>query len=343
MYYLDSVSQAKEEIRKRKEKQGLIQQVLDRHIKAVFGIENFSTIVSSGIFSSIKDPYSEINQEASYGILARQVPGTCTEDIACYLISLRLGLVPFTLAFTRDTFHSGSNDKLFRVKVPFTSWSKKGNLTVQYKSVVTNVHSHSFTDLDMMRLDRFHVEKISLPEYHRQMQQSIFTHFQRPYLWGDISSTWGEILAQSREAGKHPSEVWKCGRDEKDFRWHGDYSSLDARSLIVRPSSKWYYYLYLSMFLDGRFVLLETYDNDSGGVPEARLLFEREMRRIYEATGFMPLVVKTYPLRQDMLYVNQHIADDPSKAADFLEGVRYWSNDTVSMTRWFADQVIQFR
>lgn len=339
--YLNSVSLAKEAIQKRKERQCLVQRSLDGHIKEKFGISSFSSLVRSHISRSMVGSPEEPDPLASYGVLARQVPGACVEDIACYLLSRRLGLAPLSLAFTRDAFHSSSNDKLFRVKVPFTSWSKKGNLQVNYTSVVTNTNGYSFTDLNMVRMDTFKVVDRSLAEYHRIQQQEIFKHFEKPYIWGDVSRMWGEILAQAKGGVGNPRYVWRTGEDNKDVQCTREYTAEEARSLVVRPSSKWYYHLYLSMFLDGTFVLLDTYDNETGGVPEARRLFEEEMMAIKKATGFMPLVVKTYPLRQDMLYVNQHIIDDPVKAAGVLQQAKYWTDDTVSMTRWFADQAIQ--
>lgn len=343
MYYYDSVSTIKEELRRRNEKRGMINLVVDEYIEGKFGIKKFSSSIASSVLGSITNARMPLDPNASYGVLARQVPGACIEDLACYMLSLRLGLQPFSLAFTRDAFHSGSNDKLFRLKVPFTSLSKKGNLQVNYKSVVTNTNGHSYTDLNMMRMDWFKVGEQSLSNYHCDMQQSVFSHSEIPYLWGDISSTWGKILAEVAEIGMSPSKVWRHDEEGRDRDWSAGYTSEEARNLRVRPSSKWYYALYLSMFLDGRFVLLETYDNEAGGVPEARILFEKEMNAINEATGFMPLVVKTYPLRQDMLYVNQHIIDSPKRAVEMMSQAKYWSDDTVPMTRWFADQAIQFR
>lgn len=341
MYYLNSVSQAKEEIRRRKKDRVLVQSILDGHIERQFGIRNFSQLISNQVSASAVGTAMPINCETTYGVLARQVPGLSVEDIACYMLSRRLGLTPCALAFTRDTFHSGSNDKLFRVKVPFASWSKKGNLVVVPNSVLGGGKSIPYSELDMLRLDRLSANGVPLPIYHRSMQQRVFSHFQEPYIWGDVSPLWGEILAQTREAGKAPNPIWRAGPDHKDTLSNGTYTVEEARALTVRPSSKWYYHLYLSMFLDGTFVLLETYDNETGGVPEARRLFEKEMDKIHQVTGFMPLVVKTYPLRPDMLYVNQHIIDEPQKASRVLENARYWSEDTVSMTRWFADQVLQ--
>ena len=350
MYYFESTTQIKEELRRRRRERGTIRSVLNQHIEKTYGIQGFSNLVSSSILANgtihngnCDTTASELDtDEVSYGVLARQVPGLTAEDIACHLVSLQLGITPFPFAFSRDVFHSGSNDKLFRVKVPFVSWSKKGNMVITHKKVITSHTSSSYTDLDMMRLDRLEVNGSTLREHHRGMQAKFFRHLDKPYMYGDISYIWGDILARTIEAGRGPKEVWKTDESGKDRPHIATPTPDEARSLLVRPSSHWYYHLYLSMFLDGKFVLLETYDNEKGGVPEARRLFEKEMDAIRNATGYMPLVVKTYPLRPDMLYVNNHIIESPDKAAVALGSTRYWSEDTVSMTRYFADQALSF-
>ncbi|GEM_PF-3260237 len=341
MYYLTSVQQVIEELRSRRKNRHVIQSMLDQNIESLFGIPNYSRFIREEIARSIHGQNAGIDGEKTYGFLARQIPGTCSEDIACNLLSRKLGIVPCSFAFTRDTFHSNSNDKLFRAKVPFISWSKKGRLVINHKCVLTGMTSNSYTNLNMVRMDKLQAGDMMLAEYHRTMQHSVFSAFSQPSIWGDISPVYGEILARVKAARKQPPFIWRSNGEHKDAQCT-DYTEEDARGLIVRPSSKWYYYLYLSMFLDGTFVLLETYDNEAGGVPEARKLFETEMNKVFAATGFMPLVVKTTPLRPDMLYVNQHILDNPARAAETLSGLHYWSDDTSAMTRWFADQVIQF-
>jgi hypothetical protein len=252
-----------------------------------------------------------------------------------------VGGVGTVLAFTRDSFNSGSNDKLFRARVPFVSWSKKARLVVDNRPLITQPQVKVYDELNMARMDRLYTNGVSLAQYHWQMQQNVFRSFPEPYLWTDLSDTYGRVLAQVNRAGKKPATVWRCNGDGKDSP-SSHYTESEALDLTVRPSSKWYYHLYLSMFLDGTFVLLETYDNETGGVPEARRLFEKEMDAIRSATGFMPMVVKTAPLRPDMLYVNQHILDEPVRASERLCPLQYWTDETAAMTRWFADEVLRF-
>ncbi len=341
MYYLTSVVQVKEELRRRRRQQRTIRTMLDQHVEQTFGIANYSQFVREGIGSGMVGSTPTIDDEKSYGVLARQIPGMCSEDVACYLLSRRLGLVPSVLAFTRDSFNSGSNDKLFRARVPFISWSKKARLIVENRNLITAPEVSVYDELNMARMDRLYTDGISLAEYHWNMQRNVFRSFPEPYLWTDLSHTYGRVLAEVKRAGKQPATVWRSNREGKDEP-SPCYTESEALDLTVRPSSKWYYHLYLSMFLDGTFVLLETYDNETGGVPEARRLFEREMDVIRSATGFMPMVVKTAPLRPDMLYVNQHIIDEPTRAGEQLCRMQYWSDETATMTRWLADETIRF-
>jgi hypothetical protein len=207
------------------------------------------------------------------------------------------------------------------------------------------------TSLDtwnMIRMDHVNVDVAhgggTLPMYHRQMYHDVFKYFPGGNAWFDVSTLYAEFLALALETKHIPERVWRQNGDGRDYPCDGSIcSSAEARSLVLRPSAKWYYGLYLSMFLDGTFVLLETYDNTTGGVPEARKLFEREMDLIGRQTGFTPLVVQTFPLETDMLYVNRHTVEQPEQAAAFLQEQKYWSDDTVKLARWFADRAIQFR
>ncbi len=341
MYYLTSVAKVKEELLRRKKQQGLIRSLLDQHIESRFGIADYSRSMRTEIAKTIIGSPALIDDNRSHGMLARQVPGVCSEDVACYLLAQKLGVVPCSFAQTRDTFHSNSNDKLHRAKIPFISWSKKNKAIIQYQGVITSPQVTSYTDLDMIRMDRLNVGDITLGEYHRQMQHAVFSTFPEPYVRMDVSPAWGEFLARALEAKKQPSSVWRSGENNKDSQC-AEYTAEEARNLIVRPSSKWYYHLYLSMFLDGTFVLFETYDDETSGMPEVRQMFEEEMKSIYHAVGFMPIVVKTTPDRLDTLYVNRHIIENPAQAAETLSRAHHWSDDTSAMTRWFEDQAIQF-
>lgn len=340
--YLTSILQFKEAIKLRRKNRAAIRFAVNEFIKRRYGISDFCQFSMSSFAETIVGQPKQIDENQTYGVLARQIPGVCAEDIAFHLLTQRLGIVPCTPAFSRDVFVAKSCDKLFRVNVPFISWSKKSNPVIQPKWVITGRKDNGFTDLDMVRMDKMAAGDCSLPEFHRRMQSHVFGAFTQPMIWSDISTVYGQVLAMAKQANMMPGYVWRSDGDWKDCK-SPDYTEEEALNLTVRPSSKWYYPLYLSMFMDGTFVLLETYDNEAGGVPEAKILFDKTVQEIYSATGFKPLVVKTFPLTRDMLFVNQHILDEPKRAAETLSSLRYWTDDTVSMTRFFADQVIHFR
>lgn len=112
-----------------------------------------------------------------------------------------------------------------------------------------------------------------------------------------------------------------------------------------RPSSEWYYPLYLCWFLDGAMALFETYDNPKGSVFEIKRTFEQTMDTVYRATGVYPLVVKILPLSKDMLYYNKHILDNPNALAEITEKSREIIENTESVHDMFkkvADIAIQY-
>jgi hypothetical protein len=344
--YITSLDEISSVLKKRKDAKTAIRARTDEAIYAQYGIRDFSATLRRGILEPLGiDPQEADQKGQSFGMLARQIPGICAEDIACHCLAQRAQLRPLSMAFTRDAFIVGGNDKIRRAKVPFVSWSKKGSLQLA-NTVVVESDDNTLNALNMVRIDRINTKPefggLPLAEYHRSMHSTLFGRFSQPGLWGDISSLYGSFLAESIESGRVPNPVWKTGDKGRDEAFEGALSSEDARTLIIRPSSKWYYELYLSMFLDGTFVLMETYDNEEGGVPLVKELFERSVSMVRSRTGVTPVVLKTTSLRRDMLYVNQTMLDDPERAAAFMEGQKYWENDTARMTRWLAERAIQF-
>lgn len=345
-HYLTSLGEIACVVRDRKKRRTAIRKEVDGFIYQRYGIRDFSSKLRLGIFKPLGiDPDEVDRRNESFGVLARQIPGICAEDVACHCLAQRANLTPLALAFSRDAFVPTGNDKVRRAKVPFIKWSRKGHLQLEHRVIVSVPHDDLST-LNMVRIDRIQTKDecggVMLPEFHRSMRQCLFKHFATPGFWGDISGLYGSFLAESIASGQSPQPIWRTGVGDKDVAWHDAVTAEDALSLTIRPSSKWYYPLYLSMFLDGTFVLLETYDNDDGGVPLAKALFEQTVDQIIGSVGFGPLVIKTFPLQPDMLFVNQSMIDDPGRAAAFMSQQHHWGSNTVSMVRWFADRAIQF-
>lgn len=341
-YYVTTIAEAKKAAADRKSKRHQLRPMIDQFIANRYGVKNFSAMV----FDPVVHTTGCTNEDTTFGVLARQVPGVATEDVACHMLAHQMGFTPLPLAFSRDCFVVQSNDKKYRAQIPFVRWSRKGSLVIEHQKITPQ--KELLDRWNMVRMDHVAVDAVCgggvLPMYHRQMYHDTFKYFPGGDVWFDVSMLYAELLASALDAERFPEHVWKQNGDGRDRQCDGSTCPSDeARSLILRPSAKWYYCFYLSMFLDGTFVLMETYDNPAGGVPEARKLFEREMDLIERHIGIMPLVVQTFPLEIDMLYVNRHIVEQPDRAATFLQEQKCWSDNTVKLTRWFADRAIQFR
>jgi len=330
-YYINRVGNFHSVLKSRYQQKDLVRSYVDTFIEKRYGIPGFSDLV----LSSLPLPAQEaIARGQSVGVLARQVPGICAEDVAMYLLCRKLGLLPLALSFTRDTFVTMSHDKRHRVKIPWVEWSKSHNPIVKYEDIsvggIANIERH--------RLDSIPVKNASsLIGYHESVRQQVFND---SYPIGDVSKFHGELLA--RATCHLPDAVYRVV-GKMDTLVSGSYTAEEARTLVVRPPSEWYYPLYLSMFVTGDLVLLDTYENPDGGVPEAKALFERTMGSLVREYGWMPLVVQTAPLCLDMMFCNRHLLTTPGSAEILHDRARLWHSTTYDASRHFADMAVTFR
>ncbi|TAK57586.1 hypothetical protein EPO17_01555 [Patescibacteria group bacterium] len=331
--YVNYVGHLPEVLKRRRSDKYSVRLSVDAFIDKKYGISDFTALVHSHLPTSVQEAIAS-NVE-SVGVLARQVPGICAEDVAMYLLCRKLGLFPLALSFTRDTFVAVSHDKRHRVKVPWVRWSKSTNLIVEYE----DISARSINCIERQRLDKIVVNGGGfLPQYHEQVRHHVFNG---SYPMGDASKLHGELLARATRA--RPDAVYRTDARDGERLVRGSYTEDEARTLVVRPPSEWYYPLYLSMFMDGSLVLLDTYENSDGGVPEAKALFEKTMRQIADGCGWMPLVIQTAPLCLDMMFCNRHLLSVPNATETLCERARLWHSTTYDASRHFADMAIMFR
>jgi len=304
-----------------------IERKRDEWIFQQYGIEDFSLIVSK-FFSSMKD-----SEHISVGLLARQLPGICMEDIAFTLSCDLLGLQPLSMSFVRDVFVENNHDKMARARVPWVKWSKKGNMVVEYEYV---------TKLKPNLLNRVPISMIetvcnrALPELHTDWRETVFAGKGGV---PDISLFWNQLLLAS---SKKPEKVFvlKDGREVSV----PILEALFHPKLLgeIRPPSHWYYPIYLSLFLTGEIILFETYENPNGGVPEAKILFEKAMMEVKTGTGFLPLVVEIPPLTPSLLQCNRGVLEKPELLKEIdLSAIN--RDSTVSLVNQIADLVQKLR
>jgi hypothetical protein len=267
----------------------------DAWIRREYGIEDFTSIIRKHL------GFIDSQPERTFGLLARQLPGICMEDVASTLVSDFLGLEPIAISFLRDVFASKNHDKLHRIKIPWISWSKKGNIVMQYE------YAAKFPSQELAGVPLGMIEAKDgrmLSDVHGELRQKVFG---KRGFTPDISLMWNEVLFTAKHK---PSSVYQIinGREVK-VDLHSPFC-IEERHSTIRPPSDWYYPIYLSLFLTGEIVLLETYNNPIGGVPEAKILFEKAMQRVTIGTGWKPLIVEIPPLSKEMLYCNRHLLEE---------------------------------
>ena len=330
-YYINRVNCFNEVLKSRLEKRVIARLAVDDFIKRRYGIECFTHLVHTHLPLLAQNA---ISLGQSVGVLARQVPGICAEDVAMYLLCRKLGLLPLALSFTRDTFVGMSHDKRHRVNIPWVELSKKDKLVLKYE----DISKDGIANIERRRLDSIVVkDRSSLIDYHKSVRQQIFND---SYPMDDVSRFHGELLA--RATINRPDAVYR-DVDGKDTLTPGSYSAEEARTLVVRPPAGWYYPLYLSMFVTGELILLDTYENPEGNVFEAKALFERTMGMLVQECGFMPMVIQTTPLCLDMMFCNRHILATPHSAETLCDRARLWHTTTYDASRHFADLALMFR
>lgn len=330
-YYISSVGDFNETLKLRFEKRVWARQAVDDFIEKQYGITCFTHLVHTHLPLPAQ---AAICSGQTVGLLARQVPGICVEDVAMYMLCRKLGLFPLALSFTRDTFVMMNHDKRHRVKIPWMEWSKKNNRVLRFE----DISIEGLATIERRRLDSIPVKNApSLIEYHKSLRHQVFSG---AYLMDDVSRFHGELLA--RATRNMPESVYR-EIDGKDTMVRGKYTPEEARMLIVRPPSKWYYPLYLSMFATGEIILLETYENPDGGVPDAKILFEKTMDGLMQGHGWMPLVIQTAPLCLDMLFCNRHLLNTPGSVETLCDQATLSHATTHDTSRYFADMVVQFR
>ena len=325
--YITKREELRRLIEERKGRRAEILKRLEKWAEGGYGIPFFGDMVRR----HFEPAFTQYFEERTAGILARQVPSIMIEDVACFIFSQALGLRPVALSLLRDAFTDKNPDKVRRVNLPWASWSNSGHLVRRYERIVA---------FDNRALEGKVLRGITtkdgnyLSEYHRLLRERVFG---MRYDLHDASAFHVECLLKARIL---PEYVWRetrLGYEEKVYR-----SQIKAADFpYLRPPAEWYYPLYLSLFLDGRMVLLETYENPEASVPYARLLFEKTMRRLEREVGFRPLVVEILPLSKELMDYNRHLLEQPFPLEEILQITRS-EEDLVRMYEKITRKVITF-
>ncbi|MDP3997798.1 MAG: hypothetical protein Q8P73_04845 [bacterium] len=291
--YVNSRARLAELLEERKGNRERIRQRINEFAAGLYGIEDFMSLVQKH-FGSFRA------EDICYGTLCRQVVSIMAEDVATYLACPLLGLRPLAMQFVRDVFIKDNPDKLRRIKLPWVSWSKKGNMVMRHERVVSETNeelqSKAFTHITTTGGE-------TLLDYHGRLRRRVFGD---SYDTGDVSAFWRDCMFS---AARKPSGVYRLlpdGREEK-VGW----DRADPVRDDLRPAASWYYPLFCCLFLDGDWVLLETYE-DLGNSAKGREIkqgFERWASILEQTVGYSPLVLQL-PCDTKTMYYNRHLLDD---------------------------------
>lgn len=290
---------------------------IDKFAAEQYGIQHFSRLADKH--------WQHLYSDVPAGVLCRQIASATVEDVACFIGCVSLGLRPWVGQLSGDRFTTTNSEKVRYVKVPWIEWSRKGHLVKTYEVITT----HSMSALEGMVLSRIQTQLgCTLPEWHAQLRSSVFgTRY--PVL--DFSDFFTDCLMA---AGRKPPFVYLengHGRCEKVLVGM-------CTSRLARPPANWYYPLYLSLFLDGRMVLLETYEDTRKQVGSMKTLFERLMREFQSRFGMTPIVVQI-PEGDETNYCNKHILSMPVAEQTFLEGIE-GCEDILQMFEYLVREIV---
>ena len=269
-YYAVNGDRLRTDLQERRSASRDIKKRTDVWAEEEYGIPGFSGLVEEHLGSS----------SGIEAIVARHVPSIKIEDIMYYLGSRALGYEPKSISFSRDKFCSNNWSKLACVKIPWLIKERK-KLFIDHETIIS---SHPGTIEGKILADILTKEGIPLVQHHQELRDKLFGK----YPVGDISVFFDRCIRLSIESGKYNAPVFvKVDGKEKKM----DISQINLAKLAemdIRPAAGWYYPLYLSFFLDGQRVLLETFDN----APEFQPTFHRTMERIIKGTGLKPLIIR---------------------------------------------------
>lgn len=296
MCYINSRQELNSQIQQRGFVKEVINEKLDQWAFEKYGIEDFV---------AMSERFVRPNNCQPIGVLCRQIPSVFLEDVASYISSLVLGLKPVAYSFCGDFFNAVCSYKICLVKMPFSRWSKKGNLVLVRKKLTDLLNA----ELSCRVLRTIPTKDgLNLEEFHLKKRESVFNG-QYPSI--DISEFFCECLKRATERPKfvYQTNAWNKV-DKKPL------NKADLKS--SRPPADWYYPLYLTLFMQSA-VLFETYEGYVDDAPISKV-FRSAINEIRDATGFAPMVVQILNFK-DVGYCSEHLdeaVDFDAMAGDFM-------------------------
>ena len=314
-------------ITERKLQQSEISQKIDAWIYNEYGIYDFTDITDSY--------FGKENDDKTQLMLCRQIPSVRTEDIVCNIASRILGHNLLSLSFIDDSFSTDNHEKKSYLKIPWASHGRKGNLFYNTQPIFeSDIESHVKKPLSSIKTKE-NIFGTYLHEYHFNLRKSVFPDTNQI---GDASDLLRMYLKNSRTK---PSYIYVLDKNNVYTKVHPNEVDLDT--VKFRPAGEWYYPIYFSLFMTGKRILLETYDNELAQVSQAKILFEHTMRKVEKMTGMQPMVIKIPALDERMLSFPKKVIDNPCIIEEILDrSLLFSKTDSVKLFNSIANLVLEY-
>lgn len=257
--------QVKNEIEQRRKNAKKIRSKINEFCNEKYGIENFFAIADK-----------HLGCEDNFQIcLARQIPTPNIEHIALYLASREWGMKPLFLSLIRDSYPQNEKNgyKKSLVNSPMIFRGRNGKIVAQ------NIKFSKEKALQNAILSEIkNVNGISLPEMHWSLMKQAITH-DLP-VKKDMSDFFSEVLSCAKK--NLPRKIFvKNGKHEQKI----DFCNYKLDE--ARPPADWYYIFHLLLFLEGRYGLASTVDENQ----EVINWFRINNQKIKDICGFYPLIL----------------------------------------------------
>lgn len=336
--YIKTKENLDKELSERK-KNGEINENINIWMANTYGLENFNQMVKN---------YFGLNGNGeTTAILARHIPSVKVEDIVNFIGTKKLGLKFISPSFYKDLFTVSSWSKASCIKMPILKHEgnaiNKKYLYLSCKKGDKCLAPNQLHELNNIPLEKITTtENVRLVDYHEALRARVFNGESASL---EFSNFFENCFSIARECGKvDPSIIAFQTVDGLQRKVKvGDVSS----DMVLRPSMAWYYPIFFSLFLNGNFVLLETYGNAPGAIGE----FEESVRISKEISGgFAPLVIET-PLdiqvgnfvSKAMLEYNMNIQDRSALSELVRQTDNIDSDNITEMFYQIAQKAISFK
>ncbi|MFH1656855.1 MAG: hypothetical protein ABH919_00050 [bacterium] len=273
-YYENNRAKLEEELKGRQSRSSEIREAIDAWAEKKYGITKFSWLVDERLGKP----------KGVTTILARQIPTVKLEDVMCSVASRYMEFNPVAFSLTNDRYCCRNFTKYTYIRIPWLLQNQK-KVLIEHELVVPSSLVNSLEGRILASIATNNGD--FLPDFHQKMRDKTFVG-SVSYPVKDLSSFLEELVKISIRSGKYDSSVFinDEGIEKKVNVKRININKLDE--IDVRPPAGWYYPLYLSLFLDGRRILLESFDD----VPDFQP-FQQSMDEEIGKLGLNPLILKT--------------------------------------------------